>query len=241
MMKLANPIYYPVAVLIGGITLVAGVRLAGLSNKIILPTVAVVTVATASVLKSREPNEKKIAKKQLQQEVELLKVSSKNLAIKAEELRQEAKKLMNKTSFNLDVLVAVQEICDRTIELPQKIEKIAERLPEQESLLSVNELEKQLLDVKSKIRSSSGITRQNWEQLAASLERNMALAQAGQDTRQAKIISLSTSIQNSAGVLQKLQNKLITADLSNSKERQELRSLSNELNDYQANLDILIN
>ncbi len=241
MIKLANPIYYPIAVLMGGITLVAGVRLAGLSNKIILPTVAVVTVATASVLKSREPDAKKIAQQQLQQEVELLKVSSQNLATKAEELRQEANKLMNKTSFNIDVLVAVHDICDRTIELPQKIDKIAERLPEQESLLSVNELEKQLLEVKSKIRSSSGMTRQNLEQLAASLERNMALAQAGQDTRQAKIISLSTSIQNSAGVLQKLQNKLRTADLSNSKDLQELRSLSNELNDYQANLDILIN
>ncbi|EAW38486.1 hypothetical protein L8106_06784 [Lyngbya sp. PCC 8106] len=158
-------------------------------------------------------------------------------------MRQEANKLMNKTSFNIDVLVAVQDICDRTIELPQKIDKIAERLPEQESLLSVNELEKQLLEVKSKIRSSPGMTRQNLERfkLAASLEQNMALAQAGQDTREAKIISLSTSIQNSAGVLQKLQNKLRTADLSNSKDLQELRSLSNELNDYQANLDILIN
>ncbi|EAW38487.1 hypothetical protein [Lyngbya sp. PCC 8106] len=84
MIKLANPIYYPIAVLMGGITLIAGVRLVGLSNKIILPTVAVVTVVTASVLKSREPEAKKIAQQQLPQEVELLKVSSQNLAIKAE-------------------------------------------------------------------------------------------------------------------------------------------------------------
>ncbi|MDY7024669.1 MAG: hypothetical protein SWJ54_25535, partial [Cyanobacteriota bacterium] len=85
------------------------------------------------------------------------------------------------------------------------------------------------------------ITRQNLEQLAASLQQNIELAKTGQDTRQAKIISLSTLIQNSAGVLQQLQNKLRIADLNDSEDIQELRRLSDELNQYQANMDIFIN
>ncbi|MDY7024096.1 MAG: hypothetical protein SWJ54_22565, partial [Cyanobacteriota bacterium] len=205
--KLANPFYYPTAILIGGVVLVTGLRVVGLSNSVILPTAAIVTVASASVLKSREPDAENIAQQQLQQEVQILKTSSQNLAIKAEELRQEANQLISQNTFNLDFLAQVQAICDRTIELPQKIENIAQRLPRQESLLSVNELERQLLEVQTKIRSSSGITRQNLEQLAASLQQNIELAKTGQDTRQAKIISLSTLIQNSAGVLQQLQNK----------------------------------
>lgn len=239
--KLANPFYYPTAILIGGVVLVTGLRVVGLSNSVILPTAAIVTVASASVLKSREPDAENIAQQQLQQEVQILKTSSQNLAIKAEELRQEANQLISQNTFNLDFLAQVQAICDRTIELPQKIENIAQRLPRQESLLSVNELERQLLEVQTKIRSSSGITRQNLEQLAASLQQNIELAKTGQDTRQAKIISLSTLIQNSAGVLQQLQNKLRIADLNDSEDIQELRRLSDELNQYQANMDIFIN
>ncbi|MEL7035937.1 MAG: hypothetical protein AAFO04_10015 [Cyanobacteria bacterium J06592_8] len=239
--KLANPFYYPTAILIGGVVLVTGLRVVGLSNSVILPTASVITVASASVLKSREPDAENIAQQQLQQEVQILKTSSQNLAIKAEELRQEANQLISQNTFNLDFLAQVQTICDRTIELPQKIENIAQRLPRQESLLSVNELERQLLEVQTKIRSSSGITRQNLEQLAASLQQNIELAKTGQDTRQAKIISLSTLIQNSAGVLQQLQNKLRIADLNDSEDIQELRRLSDELNQYQANMDIFIN
>lgn len=240
MIKFANPLYYPTAVLIGGVILVIGVRFIGLSSKIILPTAAAATVGSAAALKLREPDEQKLAKKQLEQELQVLKASSQQLAKKAEELRQEAQNLLTQSSSNLDLLVAVQAVCDRTIELPQKIANIAQRLPQQESLLSVNTLEQQLLEVKSKIRSSSGITRQNLEELAARLEQNIELAKTGQDTRQAKIISLSTAIQDSAGVLQQLQNKLRTADFNNSEDLQELRSLREELNRYQANLDILM-
>lgn len=120
------------------------------------------------------------------------------------------------------------------------IEQIAQRLPESESLLSINELQQQLLEVKSKIRSSFGVSRKQLEQLQASLERNIELAQQGQDTRQAKLTSLYTVIQDSAGVLQQLQNKLRTADLTNSEELIELRNLSEELSGFQENIDFII-
>ena len=239
-MKLANPFYYPIAVLLGGITLFGGVRLAGLSNKIILPVAAAVTVASASVLKSREPGAKTIAQKQLERELQLLKQSAKSLALKAEELREEANKLLAQSSTNFDFLVVIQQACNRAIEIPEQLEKVARSLPEQESLLSVRELESQLAEVQKKLNSSSGLHRQHLEQLAASLQRNIQLAQTGQDTRQAKIVSLYTTVQNLAGALQQLQNKLRTADLNDWQNLQELRSLSEDMNGYQDRFDLLI-
>jgi hypothetical protein len=47
-------------------------------------------------------------------------------------------------------------------------------------------------------------------------------------------------IQDSAGVLQQLQNKLRTADLTNSEELIELRNLSEELSGFQENIDFII-
>ncbi|MEY3827725.1 MAG: hypothetical protein RLZZ148_2545, partial [Cyanobacteriota bacterium] len=41
-MKLANPFYYPLAMLLGGISLVLGVRLLSLPNLLVFPTAAAV-------------------------------------------------------------------------------------------------------------------------------------------------------------------------------------------------------
>ena len=239
-MKIANPLYYPVAVLIGGIVLVVGIRFLGLSNPVALPTALAVTVVGATALKAREPDAEKRVKQQLQQELQVIQASTQSLAEKAEVLRQEANQLLSSSSVQMELLIAVQQACDRAIELPDKIAQVAQRLPESESLLSINELQQQLLEVKSKIRSSSSVSRQQLEQLKASLERNIELAQQGQDARQAKLTSLYTVIQDSAGVLQQLQNKLRTADLTNSEELVELRNLSEELSGFQENIDFII-
>ena len=239
MLKLANPLYYPTAILIGGTILVAGVRLIGLSNKIILPTTIAATVVSAAALKSQEPDLNQIAKRQLQQELQTLKIASKEVAGKAEELREEANKLLTQNSFQMDLLVTVQQTCDRAIELPHKINTVAQKFPEKKALLSVDKLQQQLREVQHKIQSSSGVSRQHLQQLAASLERNIELAKQGQDTRQAKLISLQKTIQDSAGILQQLQNKLRTADLTDSDDIRELQGLSDELKAYQENVDIL--
>ncbi len=47
-------------------------------------------------------------------------------------------------------------------------------------------------------------------------------------------------IQESAGVLQQMQNKLRMADLSNYQQQQELQALSQELRSFQENIDFLI-
>ncbi|MGF1493187.1 MAG: hypothetical protein ACFBSC_12195 [Microcoleaceae cyanobacterium] len=239
MVKFANPLYYPAAVLIGGFVLVAGIRFIKLPNAVALPTAIAATFGGAAVLKSREPNPERLADQQLTQELEVLKHSGLALAAKAEELRQEANQVLSQEATNLDLLVLIQETCDRVVELPRKLETVARRLPRRESLLSVNELQQQLLEVKDKIRSSSGAAQQQLEQLAVSLERNIQLAQAGKDTRQAQVVNLHTTIQESAGTLQQLQNKLRTANLKNSQDIQELHALSDELKNYQQGVDIL--
>lgn len=239
MLKFTNPLYYPTAVLIGGTILVMAVRFTGISNKIILPTSIAATVASAAAFKAQEPDENKQAKQQLEQEINCLKIASQEIAEKAEELRQEANNLLTQNSSQMNLLVTVQQACDRAIELPDKINKIAKNLPKEKALLSVEQLEQQLLEVQHKLRSSIGISRQSLQDLAVSLKQNIELAKQGQDTRQAKLISLEKMIQDSAGILQQLQNKLRTANLTTSEDIQELQSLSEELKAYQENIDIL--
>ncbi|MGB5636179.1 MAG: hypothetical protein WBM86_25835, partial [Waterburya sp.] len=62
----------------------------------------------------------------------------------------------------------------------------------------------------------------------------------GQDARQAQVVSLTTLVTESAGVLQQFQNRLRTSNLDNSAEIDELKALSEELRTMQDNVDLLI-
>ena len=138
------------------------------------------------------------------------------------------------------LFLSLLRVCNSAIELPQKIAEVSRKLPNNEVLLSVEDLQKQLLEVRNKQKSSSGVSKQYLQQLATSLQRNIELAKAGKDTRQAKIFSLHQMVQDSAGLLQQLENKLRTVNLNNSEEIQELRNLSDELNSYQDNIKMFL-
>jgi hypothetical protein len=97
-----------------------------------------------------------------------------------------------------------------------------------------------LAEVQQKLRSSSGIAKQHLGQLAESLKRNIQLAQEGQDTRLAQIVSLSTQIQDFAGVLQQLQTKLHTADLTDAEQITQLQALSDEMGSLRDNMYLLV-
>ena len=239
-MKLANPLYYPIAVLASGIVLFIGVRLASVSSVIMLPASAVVATAGASVLKSREPEGIALENPELNRELQGIKSAADTLAQQAEQLRREAEQLLTKNSAQLELLTSVQYTCDRASELPNKIDALSSRLQGADSLLSVKQLQKQLAEVRQKLDSSSGVAREQLDHFADSLQRNIQLAQAGRDARQAQVISLSTLISDSAGVLQELQNKLRTYDLEDSEQIRELRSLNEELTSFQENVDLLV-
>ena len=120
-------------------------------------------------------------------------------------------------------MLAPPKVQTRAAELPAKIDRMALRLQGDDSLLSPQELQRQLNEVQAKISSSRGVAKEQLIELSNSLARNIQLARQGEDARQAQTISLSTVIQDSAGVLQQLQNKLTTADLTNSEQTRELR------------------
>lgn len=240
MLKLVNPFDYPTAILIGGLSLIVGVRFLGIPNSIILPTAAIVATGSAVFLKSKEPDVEKIAKQQLEQELQPIKILAQGLVSKSEILLKEANQSLTLGDFQLNLLVAVQTACDRISELPEKIDQLSRKISHSDSLFSAEELEKQLQEIQKKIPLASGVAKQELEQLAISLERNIQLAKTGKETRQAQILNLHTLVQNSAGILQELQNKLRTSNLNNSEDIRELQDLSQELKQIQENVNILI-
>jgi hypothetical protein len=238
-MKLANPLNYPIAVFAGGVVLFVGVRPIGLPSTVVIPAAVGVAVAGASYLKSRQGESPDLNNPELAVQLQSIRAMAATLAAKSNDLRAEATKLLT-SSAQIELLAAVQLSCDRVLELPSKIDNLAKRFKGDDSILSVSELQLQLAEVRQKLRSSSGIASQHLDRLADSLQRNIDLAQEGRDTRLAQILNLSTIVQNSAGVLQRLQNQFRKASLTDSEQIEELRLLNDELNSLQENFDLLV-
>jgi chromosome segregation ATPase len=204
-----------------------------------LPGAAAIATLGAAVLKSREPQSLGLDNPKLEDELRQAKERATHLAEQANDLQAESIKLLTDTS-QIELLGIVQCACDRTRELPTKLDELAQRLHHRGSLLSVEDLEKQLKAAQQKERTSAGIAQEQWHRLAQSLERNIDLAQQGQDAREAQVVNLSTLIVDAGGILQQLQNKLRSADLDNSTQTEELRELGLELNNMQENMDVLM-
>ena len=239
-MKIANPLRYPLAVLGGGIFLVMGVRIAKLPSWVALPSAAMIATAGGMALKAREPeNLYYLGNPALAREVQSIRQKVQVLTKQADDLKAEATRLLTAAN-QMELLGTVQYACDRAHELPAKIDQLARRLKGSDSLLSVEDLQKQLGEANAKLASSSGAAQEQWSKLAVSLNRNIELARQGEDARQAQIVSLSTLISEAAGVLQQLQNKLRKANLSNVSEATELQTLSEEFRGFQENVELLI-
>lgn len=241
-MKLVNPLNYPLGVLIGGIALFLGVRIANLSSLIMLPVSGSIVFISSIVLASKETQVEEnidIENTALETELDNAKHQAQLLIKKSESLRIEAEKLLQE-SWQLDLLSTVQYMCDRTLELPEKIEKLSRRLYGGDSLLSIDDLNKQLEEVQTKQKYSGGMALRQLKQIENTLQNNIELALEGQDAREAQVFSLVNIIIELGGILQNLQNKLRTSDLSNSEQIQELKSLSEELKNFQDNVDLLV-
>jgi len=239
-MKLANPLNYPLAVLAGGILLVAGARIVRLPAPVVVSLATAVAIGGATFLKSQEVEPLNLDNPTLERELLVVKQQAQDLADKAADLRAEASRLLT-NSNQVDLLAAVQFACDRANELPTKIDELARRLHGANSLLSVANLQQQLHAAETRFqKTSDGVAREQLRQLTQSLERNIQLAQQGQDARQAQVLSLSRLIYDSAGVLQSMQNQLRTADLADAEVAGELHTLSHELKLFQENVDLLV-
>lgn len=238
-MKIVNPLNYPLAVLLACISLFLGVRILKLPSILILPVSGAIVVGGSTFLASKRSQKINLQNPALERELQNAEQQAQLLVSKSEALRLEARSLLH-DSWQMNLLSTVEYACDRTSELPSKIDQLSRKLNGGDSLLSVQELNQQLIEVQRKKSTTSGIARQQLIQLENSLKNNITLAQEGQDARQAQVFSLVNIIMESAGVLQNLQNKLRTADLSNSEQIQELKSLSEELNNFQDNVDLLV-
>ncbi len=238
-MKIVNPLYYPVAVLAGAITLFLGVRFVQLPSAIVIPVAAGITIFSANYLKSHKPELFDLENPELEQELQRVIVSANSLAIKAKGLHLEATKMLTDT-FHLELLAALQINCNRAVELPKKIDNLARRMQDSHSLLSVQQLQQQLAEVQERLKFSSGVAKQHLSQLANSLSRNIQLAKEGQDTRLAQIVNISTLVQDATGSLQRSQTKLHSSDLSDSAQISELQALVDEFSNLEANIELLI-
>lgn len=238
-MKFANPLQYPLAVLMGAIVLVGGARFAKLPPIVIIPVAGAIAMGGAIILKAREPESFNLGNSALEQELQSVQQQAQTLASKATALRAEAARLMTEAS-QMELLVAVQYACDRASELPAKVTHLAQRLQGGDSLLSIQDLQQQLNAATSRCKTSQGIARDQLNQLVTSLQQNLDLARQGQDARQAQVISLSTLISDSAGVLQQMQNQLRTLNLQDTQQSGELKSLSDSLKLFQENVDLIV-
>lgn len=238
-MRLVNPLYYPLAVLAGGIILIVGVRLVQLPSYIVLPTATVIATGLAIPLDKQASGKITVDNPALAREIRSVKQQSQSLVAKAQELRTEAHQML--TSANqLELLATIEYAGDRVLELPTKIDRLAQKLQGADSLLAPEELTRQIAEVKAKAEQSSGVAQEQLNLLASSLENNLQLAQQGQDARQAQVVSLATLVTESAGVLQQFQNRLRSSNLNNTAEIEQLKAISNELKSMQDNVDLLI-
>jgi chromosome segregation ATPase len=239
-MKWINPLYSPAAIFLGCVTLVLGVRLAKVSSAIVVPVAIAISTLSASLLNPAAAKSDPIKNPALNTEFAAMREQAQTLAQKAQKLSAEAHQILS-TSPYLDLLGTVQFACERTGELPAKIDALALRLQGKDSILSVSELQHQLRDVQDKLKQNPGeAAKAQLQKLTDSLQRNIQLAQQGQDAHQAQVLSLSTLISESAGVLQTMKNQLRSLDLSDATQADQLQSLSNELRDFQENLDLLV-
>jgi vacuolar-type H+-ATPase subunit I/STV1 len=240
MVKLTNPFDYPIAILVGGIVLVVGVRFWRVPNLVILPGAAIVATATALSLKSREPDPEKAELQDVERELTNLKASGRSVAEKAAAVRSEAGQLLGHDGDYLELLVRIEEVCSPIAEIPTRIEALGQRLPQNNSVLSLAELEADLHSAHALLVNATGVARQQAEELVESLEKNRELAKTGSSVNLAKLLNLRVILQNTAGILQELQNKIRLLNRPDLDRVREVEELCERLQSTGSNLDILI-
>ncbi len=237
---MANPLHYPLAMLLAVLALILGVRVASFPRWLMLPVAVVIALGGSLVLQHREAQQPPLDDPVLVREIQQLRQQVQTLVQGAEKVRREAARLLV-ASPDLDLLITVQEVCDQVQNLPQALDQQVQRLSQSEAaVLSVKTLEKQLTQVRRQKRRVGQVAAAQLEQLESSLEHNIQLAQMGQDTRLAQVTALATLVQNTAGVLQQLQNQLQGFDMYNQQQLQQLRTLSETLQGFEQQMTILV-
>lgn len=232
----ANPLHYPIAILIAGSFLVVGARILRLPPVVALPSAAAIAIAGATGLKRLEPEAP--LPPGLARDLQTLSRQVESLSTQAEALRTEASQRLTQAD-QLDGLVLVQGLCDRAQELPQRISVLSGQVQDDRALLDRASLQQQLQEATTRMKASSGAAREQWQKLSQGLNRNLELARQGQDARQAQVLNLTNLVVDAGGVLQRVQNQLRSADVKGAGELDDLRALGDQFVAIHDTLDLL--
>ncbi len=240
-MPLINPLHYPTAIFCAALVLVVGVRVFWLPRWLMLVVAVVIALGGSWLLHWREAQHLPLADPALSREIRELRQQVAFLVQAAQQVQAQAARLLVDAP-DLDLLVAVQEVCQQVQSLPQAVEQRVQQLyqTDYDAVLSVADLEKQLAQVRRQKQRVGQLAGAQLEQLEATLVRNLEYARMGQDTRIAQITALMTLVQNTAGILQQLQNQLRTFDIQNQEQLQHVHRLSETLQGFEQQMTMLV-
>jgi hypothetical protein len=205
----ANPLDHPLAVTVAGLLLVLLVRLTPLALPLAL-ALAVLTALGLAMLRARQgrPGER-LRDRRVRESIDGAQQRASQLAVQAELVSGEAMARFQDPG-HLDPLGMVQLCCERLRGIP---ERIAQRRPLLESgggiLLSVDELQGRLSRERQELRREGSPTlRRERERLVDQLVRNLKAARFGMDAREARLLALSTRLEQIEGGLRHLQQQV---------------------------------
>ncbi|MEG3439194.1 hypothetical protein V0288_18860 [Pannus brasiliensis CCIBt3594] len=240
MVKLTAPLQYSIAILAGGIVLVAGVRAWKIPNVVIFPAAALVTVVTAIGFKAIEPDPEKLAREEIDRELRNLKVSGQELALRAGFVRQEARQILSREVEYQKLFARIEKTCEPFAEIVPKIEEFGRQIPRKNARVCLAELKKELDSARDLVSSSRGSARQQAEEFVTALEKNLELAKTGNSVTLAKLLQLQAIVQDATELLQDVQNKVRTIRRRGVDRVAEIGELRERLQGISRILEILI-
>jgi hypothetical protein len=206
---LVNPLDDPGAVAVAGLLLVILTRLTALGLPLSALIAVVASLGLAQLRSGRRGRGERLRDSRVAAGIEAALQRASQLALQAERLSAEAVARFQDTS-HLEPLAVVQLCCERLRGLP---ERIAQRRPLLESgggiLLSVDDLQRRLDRAREELRLEASATLKGERQrLVDQLQRNLDAARSGMDAREARLLALSTRLEQIDGGLRHLQQQV---------------------------------
>jgi chromosome segregation ATPase len=206
---LANPLDDPQAIAVAGLLLVLLVRLTPLALPLALPLAVLMALGLAMLRARQGRRGDRLRDRRVRESIDGAQQRASQLAVQAELVSVEAMARFQDPS-QLEALGMVQLCCERLRGLS---ERIANRWPLLESgggiLLSVDELQGRLSREREGLRREPSATlRGERERLVDQLVRNLDAARFGMDAREARLLALSTRLEQIDGGLRHLQQKV---------------------------------
>ncbi|MFM7548578.1 MAG: hypothetical protein ACKO8I_06830 [Cyanobacteriota bacterium] len=205
----ANPLDDPPAVAVAGLLLVLLTRLAAVDLPLALLIAMVSALGLARLRLGQRHRGDRLRDRRVGESIEAALQRAAQLAVQAELLSDEAMARFQDPG-HLEPLGLVQLCCERLRGLPERIQG---RRPLLESggglLLSAEELQGRLRREREQLqRESSAELRRERQGLVDQLTRNLEAARLGLDAREARLLALSTRLEQIDGGLRHLQRQV---------------------------------